>query len=103
MIQSSDRPVRLLLNTDWRVLGFGVGLVFCVLLLFGVLPALGASAAKPVSGLKGGDDDPHSRRRLMHGMFAAQVTFCFLVIFMSVLFVRTFHSLITIHFAFPPV
>ena len=93
MIQSSDSPVRLLLSTDWRVLGFGAGLVFCVLLLFGVLPALRASGIKPVSALKGGDEDPHSRRRLMHGMIAAQVAFCFLVIFMSGLFVRTFESL----------
>ena len=93
MIQSSDTPLRLVLDTDWRVLGFGIGLLFCVLLLFGVLPALRTSAIKPVSALKGGDDDPHSRRRVMHGMIAAQVAFCFLVIFMSGLFVRTFESL----------
>ena len=94
MIQSSDSPMRLLLYMDWRVLGFGVGLVFCVLLLFGVLPALRA--------LKGGDDDPHSRRRLMHGMIAAQVAFCFLVIFMSGLFVRTFESLSNKPLGFSP-
>jgi putative ABC transport system permease protein len=93
MIQSSDTPVRLLLYTDWRVLGFAVALLFCVVLLFGVLPALRTSAVKPVSALKGGDDDPHSRRRLMHGLIAAQAAFCFLVIFMSGLFVRTFESL----------
>jgi putative ABC transport system permease protein len=102
MIQSSDSPVRLLLYTDWRVLGFGVGLVFCVLLLFGVLPALRASAVKPVSALKGGDDDPHSRRRLMQGMIAAQVVFCFLVIFMSGLFVKTFESLSNKPLGFSP-
>jgi predicted permease len=93
MIQSSDNPVRLVLNTDWRVLGFGAGLVFFVLLLFGVVPALRASGVKPVSALKGGDDDPRGRRRLMHGMIATQVAFCFLVIFLSGLFVRTFESL----------
>ncbi|HMI52602.1 MAG TPA: ABC transporter permease [Candidatus Saccharimonadales bacterium] len=102
MIQSSDSPVRLLLYTDWRVLGFGVGLVFCVLLLFGVLPALRASTVKPVSALKGGDDDPHSRRHLMHGMIAAQVAVCFLVIFVSGLFVRTFESLSNKPLGFSP-
>jgi len=102
MIQSSDTPVRLLLYTDWRVLGFGAGLVFCVLLLFGVVPALRASAVKPVSALKGGDDDPHSRGRLMHGTIAAQVAFCFLVIFMSGLFVRTFESLSNKPLGFSP-
>jgi putative ABC transport system permease protein len=93
MIQSSDSPVQLVLPSDWRVLGFGVGLVFFVLLLFGVVPAMRASAVKPVSALKGGDDDPHARGRLMHGMIAAQVAFCFLVIFLSGLFVRTFENL----------
>ena len=102
MIQSSDTPVRLLLYADWRVLGFGAGLVFFVLLLFGVIPALRTSAVKPVSALKGGDDDPHSRRRLMHGMIAAQVAFCFLVIFMSGLFVRTFESLSNKPLGFSP-
>jgi putative ABC transport system permease protein len=102
MIQSSDTPVRLLLYADWRVLGFGAGLVFFVLLLFGVIPALRTSAVKPVSALKGGDDDPHSRSRLMHGMIAAQVAFCFLVIFMSGLFVRTFESLSNKPLGFSP-
>jgi predicted permease len=102
MIQSSDTPVRLLLYADWRVLGFGAGLVFFVLLLFGVIPALRTSAVKPVSALKGGDDDPQSRRRLMHGMIAAQVAFCFLVIFMSGLFVRTFASLSNKPLGFSP-
>jgi len=102
MIQSSDTPVRLLLYADWRVLGFAAGLVFFVLVLFGVIPALRTSAVKPVSALKGGDDDPHSRRRLMHGMIAAQVAFCFLVIFMSGLFVRTFESLSNKPLGFSP-
>jgi putative ABC transport system permease protein len=102
MIQSSDSPVRLLLYTDWRVLGFGAGLVFCVMLLFGVLPALRASAVKPVSALKVGDDGPHSRRRLMYGMIAAQVAFCFLVIFISGLFLRTFESLSNKPLGFSP-
>jgi putative ABC transport system permease protein len=101
MIQSSDSPVRLLLYTDWRVLGFGVALVFCVLMLFGVLPALRASAVKPVSALKV-EDDRQSRRPLMHGMIAAQVAFCFLVIFMSGLFVRTFESLSNKPLGFSP-
>ncbi len=102
MIQSSDTPVRLLLYADWRVLGFAAALVFFVLLLFGVIPALRTSAVKPVSALKGGDDDPHSRRRLMHGMIAAQVAFCFLVIFMSGLFVKTFESLSNKPLGFSP-
>jgi predicted permease len=42
--------------------------------------------------LKGGED-PHSRHRLMHGMIALQVAFCFLVLFIAGLFVATFRQL----------
>ena len=92
MINPPDNPARLILPADWRVLGFGVGLTLMVVLLFGLLPALRASSVKPVSALKGGDD-PHSRRRLMHGMIAVQVAFCFLVLFVAGLFVATFERL----------
>ncbi len=62
--------------------GFGLALTFAVTFLFGLAPALRASAVKPASALKGGDD-PHSRRRLMHALIAAQVAFCFLVLFVG--------------------
>ena len=94
MISTADNPARLILPADWRVLGFGVVLIVGVMLLFGLVPALRASAVKPVSALKGGED-PHARRRLMHGMIAAQVAFCFLVLFVAGLFVATFDRLST--------
>jgi putative ABC transport system permease protein len=57
-----------------------------------LLPALRASSVRPVSILKGGDD-PHSRQRLMHGMIALQVAFCFFVLLIAGLFVTTFKRL----------
>jgi putative ABC transport system permease protein len=92
MINPPDNPVQLILPADWRVMGFGVGLTLTVVLLFGLLPALRASSVKPVSVLKGGDN-PHSRQRLMHGMIAVQVAFCFLVLFVAGLFFATFERL----------
>lgn len=92
MINPPDNPAHLILPADWHVAIFGLALIFCVMLLFGLLPALRASAVKPVSALKGGDD-PHSRRRLMHSMIAVQVAFCFLVVFVAGLFVATFNRL----------
>jgi putative ABC transport system permease protein len=92
MINPPDNPARLTLPADWRVLGFGVGLTLVVVLFCGLLPALRASSVKPVSVLKGGDD-PHSRQRLMLGMIALQVAFCFLVLFVAGLFVATFQRL----------
>jgi predicted permease len=92
MINPVDNPARLSLPADWRVLGFGLALTVVVTLLFGLAPALRASAVKPASALKGGSD-PHSRRRLMHALIAVQVAFCFLVLFVAGLFAATFDRL----------
>jgi len=92
MINPPDNPARLALPADWRVLGFGLALTLGVMLLFGLTPALRASAVKPARALKGGED-PHSRRRLMHALIAAQVAFCFLVLFVAGLFAATFDRL----------
>ncbi len=92
MINPPNNPARLVLPADWRVLGFGVALALAVTLLFGLAPALRASAVNPVSAIKGGED-PHSRRRLMHALIGVQVAFCFLVLFVAGLFVATFERL----------
>jgi predicted permease len=92
MINPPDNPARLVLPADWRVWGFGLAVALGVTLLFGLAPALRASAVNPVSALKGGED-PHSKRRLMHALIAAQVAFCFLVLFVAGLFVTTFQRL----------
>jgi len=92
MINPPDNPARLLLPADWRVLGFGLALTVGVTLLFGLAPALRASAVQPVSALKGGEN-PHARSRLMHGLIAVQTAFCFLVLFVAGLFVFTFKRL----------
>jgi len=92
MLNPADNPVRLLLPADWRVLGFGLVLTVGVTLLFGLAPALRASAIQPVSALKGGED-PHARRRLMHALVGLQTAFCFMVLFVAGLFVATFERL----------
>lgn len=92
MLNAPDSAVRLALPADWRVSTFAVALTFLVTILFGLAPALRASAVKPASALKGGDD-PHAKRRLMLALVAAQVAFCFLVHFVAGLFVSTFERL----------
>src|SRR6185369_4342566 len=92
LVNPPDNPARLDLPADWRVLLFGFGLIILVVLLLGLLPALRASAVRPVAALKGGED-PHSSRRLMRGAIALQVAFCCLVLFLSSLFVTFFRRL----------
>ena len=91
-INPPDNPARISLPADWRVLGFALALTLAVTFLFGLIPALRASAIKPASALRGGED-PHSRRRLMRALIAVQVAFCFLVLFVAGLFVTTLDRL----------
>ena len=92
-INPPDNPARLALPTDWRVLAFALALTIAVTFLFGLAPALRAAAVNPTSTLKGGTD-PRWRGRLMHGLIAAQVAFCFLVLFGAGLFGATFNKLV---------
>ena len=57
-----------------------------VTFLFGLAPALARFGRQTGERAQGGED-PHSRRRLMHALIAAQVAFCFLVHFVAGLFV----------------
>ena len=92
MLSPLGDPIRLSLPADWRVLAFGLALTLGVTLLFGLAPALRASAVKPATALKGGED-PHSRRRTMHALVAVQAAFCFVVLFIAGLSVATFDRL----------
>ena len=92
LVNPPDNPARLDLPADGRVLLFGFGLIVLVVLLLGLLPALRASAVRPVAALKGGED-AHAPRRLMRGAIALQVAFCVLVLFLASLFVASFQRL----------
>ncbi|HTP36323.1 MAG TPA: ADOP family duplicated permease [Candidatus Acidoferrales bacterium] len=91
-INFGDHPVRLILPADWRVARFGFAMASATTLLFGLTPALRASAVKPAGALRGGED-PHLRRRLMHALIVLQVAFCFVVHFAACLFTGTFERL----------
>jgi putative ABC transport system permease protein len=92
LINPSDNPARLVLPADWRLLAFGVVATVVVTVLFGLPPALRASAVAPLTGLRGGADR-RARRGLTHALIAGQVAFCVLVVFLAGLLVATFARL----------
>lgn len=91
-ISRPDNPTRLHIPADWRVLAFTAAVALAATTLFGLAPALRASAIKPARALKGGDD-PRRRSRMMHALIAAQVAFCFIVHFAAGLFLSSFDRL----------
>jgi predicted permease len=91
-VNPPDNPARLSLAMDWRALAFAGVLTLGVSLLFGVAPALRASAIRPVEVLRGGDRS-QSRARWMRALIALQAAFCFVVLFVAGLFVATFDRL----------
>jgi predicted permease len=92
LISPASNPARLALPADVRVLMVGLLLILAVILLFGLAPALRASAMQPTMALKGGEE-PQAKRRSMYALVAVQTAFCFIVLFLAGLFTVTFHRL----------
>jgi putative ABC transport system permease protein len=87
-IHPANSPMPLWIGPDWMVFAFGMALTVGVSVLSGLIPALRASEVRPSSALKGGEK-PRTGIRWMQGMIAAQVGFCFVVLFAAGLFVST--------------
>ena len=101
MLALPERPLRLVLDVDWRLIGFGFALAMAVTVLFGIVPALRASAVEPLSALKGGQDPP-APRRLANALVAVQVAFCVFLLFAAGLFVTTLGRLVNQPLGFAP-
>jgi predicted permease len=91
MISSPVAPTKLALPPDWRVLVFCATIAFAVVISLALPAALHVSGVKPMGALKG--DTVRWRGRLMHSLIAVQAGFCFLVLFVGMLFVTSFERL----------
>jgi predicted permease len=87
-----QEPVQLVLDANWRVLGFGIALTVAVTMMFGLAPALRASSVRPLAALKG-HDDSHRHRRVVRSLIGAQIAFCLFVVFIAGLFASTLINL----------
>ncbi|HEY7474719.1 MAG TPA: ABC transporter permease, partial [Vicinamibacterales bacterium] len=92
MLAPVERPIRLILGMDWRALGFNLALTMTVTVLFGLAPALRASAVPPVTALRGRDGPP-GQPRLTRALIGAQMAFCVFLLFAAGLFIATFEHL----------
>ena len=88
-------PIALNLRPDTRVLLFTSAVALATGILFGLLPALRATAAGPAAALKGGSGGgPRSRSRLLPALVVSQVGLSLVLLIGAGLFVRTFQNLL---------
>ena len=87
--------VELDLTPNWHVLVFTAGVAMATALLFGLAPALQATASGPAAALKDDARTAPSRSRLLPGLVTAQVALSLVLLIGAGLFVRTLRNLQT--------
>jgi predicted permease len=98
MLSTRTNVLALDLSMDWRVFGFTVGIGLVTGLLFGVVPALRSTRLAPADAMRDqarGIVSGGGRLSLGHALVALQVALSFVLVFGSILFVRTFVDLTT--------
>jgi putative ABC transport system permease protein len=94
MLSTSQSVVRFDLRLDARVLGFLAAAGSMTTILFGLGPALRASAVSPNEAIKSGSGKQTARIGLFRPLVGAQTAFSFLVLFVAGLFLVSFAKLV---------
>jgi putative ABC transport system permease protein len=104
-LTTQDNRMFVDLGTDWRVLGFTVAIAIVTCVLFGLVPALGATRVSPASvmrasgrGLTAGRQKFSIRRLLV----VAQVAMSLVLLAGALLFVRSLQKLLAVNPGFRP-
>jgi putative ABC transport system permease protein len=102
-LSTANHPITVDLSLDWRVLAFTTSLAFLTTALFGLIPALRATAAAPVEALKsGGRGMTASKEKfgLRRILVASQVALSLVLLVGALLFVRSLRNLFTLDTGF---
>ncbi len=92
-LSTGPLAVKLDLTPNWHVLVFTAGIVMATALMFGLAPALQATASGPAASLKEEARTAPSRSRLLPGLVTAQVALSLVLLIGAGLFVRTLRNL----------
>ena len=94
--------VYLHLSPDWRILGFTAAVAVGTALLFGIVPALGASRSEPMDAIREHGRGVLGDRRIGLGsaLVAGQIALSLVLIVAAGLFLRTFGALATLDVGF---
>jgi putative ABC transport system permease protein len=103
LLTTSKNPLFIDLNVDWRVFGFVTLLAVLTCLLFGLVPALGATRMGTGAALKGSSRSTtagRERNGLRRGLVVSQIALSLVLLFGALLFSRSFINLITANAGF---
>ncbi|MPY90847.1 MAG: FtsX-like permease family protein [Luteitalea sp.] len=97
---STERSPRFVdLTLDWRVFTFTIALAVGACLLFGLVPAIGATRSSPASAMKAGGrgmTDVRERFGMRRGLVVLQVALSLVLLVGALLFVRSLRNLLTL-------
>jgi predicted permease len=91
------------LNTDWRVFAFTGVLAVTTCIIFGLTPAIRATATEPGAAMKAGSrgsTDSRERFGLRRGLVVVQVAMSLVLVVGALLFVRSFRNLMALDAGF---
>jgi predicted permease len=97
-LSTEEGGIGLVTGMDWHVLLFAAGVATLTCLVFGMVPSLRASSADPVTAMKsGGRGMTAGRERFsfQRAMVVTQISISLVLLVGALLFVRSFHNLMT--------
>jgi len=102
MLTTNENPVYLDVRQDWRVLIFVAALGCLTTVLFGLAPAVRASAAAPGEATALGDRHHTAHAGVVRPLVAVQIGFSLMVLFVAGLLLRSFDRLLAVDLGFRP-
>jgi predicted permease len=102
MLTTNENPVYLDTRLDWRAVAFVAALGCLTTVLFGLAPAIRASAASPAHAAALGDRSQPAHARVAHSLVATQIAFSLMILFVAALLLRSFDRLLQIDLGFTP-
>ena len=99
LLSTGNSPLFVDLALDWRVFAFTAAVAALACLLFGLAPAVRATAESPASAMKPGArgaSEGGERFALRRALVVAQVALSLVLVVGALLFVRTFRNLATV-------
>jgi predicted permease len=102
-LNTANRVITLPLTIDWRVALFTAGLAALTCVLFGLAPALRATRVNADSVMRGGGRGQTATREAMglrRSLVVAQIALSIVLLFGSLLFVRSLHNAASVNTGF---